>query len=110
MSNIRTSFRHSNPERKNKYEEGDILLITSYDVGDEIWRTGIIHITEYVPESANTEYGLYMTTKISGNINWICVNAKNLDQEFDVRVLGNVHTDKGWKVLYGSNLYQKQRT
>ena len=96
--------------KKNKYEVGDILLITDFDQGDEIWKTGIIQITGYEPETPNTEYGLYEIKKLTGNINWICRNAEGLDDTPDVRLLGNINIDKGWKVLYGGKQSTKQRT
>lgn len=107
MSNIRTGFIHSNPSPKNKYNEGDVLLVTTWDQGDEVWKTGTIQIVEYSPVHEYTEYGVYITRRLSGDITWLCVNAKSLDEEPDVKILGNVHTDSGWKVLYGGS---KQRT
>lgn len=96
--------------RKNKYDVGDILLVTDFDQCDEIWQTGIIQITGYEPESKHTEYGLYEIKRLSGDINWICRNAQGLDDTYDVRLLGNINVDKGWKVLYGGNQSSKQRT
>lgn len=96
--------------RKNKYDVGDILLITTWDQGDEKWQTGIVQITDYDPKCNHTEYGVYETKHLVGDITWICINAQILDDTPDVRILGNIGVDKGWKVLYGGKQYMKQRT
>lgn len=96
--------------RKNKYDIGDILLVTDFDQGDEIWQTGIIQITGYDPQASHTEYGIYETKRLTGDITWICRNAQGLDDTPDVRLLGNINVDKGWKVLYGGKQSSKQRT
>lgn len=96
--------------RKNKYDIDDVLLITAWDQGDEKWQTGIIQITDYYPKSSHTEYGIYETKQLRGDITWICINAQILDDTPDVRLLGNINVDKGWKVLYGGKQSSKQRT
>lgn len=96
--------------KKNKYDVDDILLITAWDQGDEKWQTGIIQITNYEPISSHTEYGVYETKHLAGNIHWLCINAQILDDTPDVRILGNIGIDKGWKVLYGGKQSTKQRT
>lgn len=96
--------------RRNKYDVDDVLLITAWHQGDEKWQTGIVQITGYDPESAYTEYGVYETKRLIGDIHWLCINARTLDETPDVRILGNINIDKGWKILYGGKVSTKQRT
>jgi hypothetical protein len=92
-----------------KYKQGDVLEIMAYwDQGYDKWRNGIILIDYHEPLSAHTEYGLYYTTSLKGDVNWLCVNAMSLDCELYVRRLGNITTDRALRLLFAPK--SKQRT
>ena len=101
-----------------KYKKGDVLEVLTYDQGDEQWERGIIIITDYDPSTPHTDNGTYGIQRIKGNVNWLCVNADELNEAADledegsipkagivtwVKYIGNFSNDKAIEALYGKS-------
>jgi len=87
----------------NRFHVGDIIEVRKYyDQGDERWKSGIVHITEYNPNCKHTKYGIYSISSLRGDIGWISINAQLLDTMDYVVWLGNIKEDRILRLLYGT--------
>lgn len=86
-----------------RFKVGDIIEVAKYwDQGEDMWRSGVIMITEIGPPGPYNSKGSYGTKRMSGDIHWISTSVEFLDKMNYLIWIGNIEDNPALKVLYGA--------